>query len=228
MRIKNWQKHQHFKNRRPPWIKLHREILDQRDISLLSDCSFRVLIGLWLLASEDDEMQGNLPDIDEIVFRLRMEKSKVIKALSDLNCFLIQDDNFMISSRYQLDDPETETETEKEGETETQSSRTSALDDFDSFWQAYPKKTGKGAARKAWQKNKPNLHDVLAALAWQIDSEAWTKEHGQFIPNPATYLNQERWNDEPPKIAMTKLTKYGQRALAVGEAWLAKEVVNEH
>ncbi len=28
-RIKNWDKFQHFKNRRPPWIKLHREILDQ-------------------------------------------------------------------------------------------------------------------------------------------------------------------------------------------------------
>jgi len=111
---------------------------------------------------------------------------------------------------------------EREGERKGTYTRTSALDDgFESFWQAYPKKTGKGAARKAWEKARPDIQQVQAALSWQIESEAWTKEHGQFIPNPATYINQERWTDEPPKIAMTKLTKFGQRALAVGEAWLA-------
>ncbi len=67
-------------------------------------------------------------------------------------------------------------------------------DDFSRFWQSYPKKTGKGAALKAWNKLKPPLQQVLAALQWQKASKPWLEG---FIPLPTTYLNQERWNDEP-------------------------------
>jgi len=118
IRIKNWTKFQHFKNRRPPWIKLHREILDQRDINMISDCSFRVLVGLWLLASEDPEMNGTLPSMEDIQFRLRIDKSKLLKALKELGKFLDHDDITVISDRYHDGPPETETETETEGETE--------------------------------------------------------------------------------------------------------------
>jgi hypothetical protein len=114
MKIRNWNQFQHFKDRCPPWIKLHRNILDQRDINLISDRSFRVLVGLWLLASEDRRMEGNLPPVEDIAFRLRMDKSVTIKALQELRNFLDQHDINAISTRYQLDDPETETETETE------------------------------------------------------------------------------------------------------------------
>jgi uncharacterized protein YdaU (DUF1376 family) len=69
---------------------------------------------------------------------------------------------------------------------------------FTEFWQAYPNKTGKGAAEKSWQKQQPDLATVLAALAWQTKQDAWTKDQGNFIPHPATYLNQRRWEDEQP------------------------------
>ena len=65
------------------------------------------------------------------------------------------------------------------------------------FWTIYPKKVGKEAAYKAWKKLKPNTDAVLKALGWQVDSEQWLKDAGQFVPNPATYLNQGRWKDEP-------------------------------
>jgi hypothetical protein len=71
------------------------------------------------------------------------------------------------------------------------------LSDFDQFWFAYPKRIGKQAALKAWNKTRPNLQDVLKALAWQKESKQWFEKGGQFIPNPATYLNQHRWLDEP-------------------------------
>jgi hypothetical protein len=35
-RVKDWTKFQHFKDRRPPWIKLYRDILDNRDIAMIS------------------------------------------------------------------------------------------------------------------------------------------------------------------------------------------------
>jgi uncharacterized protein YdaU (DUF1376 family) len=73
-------------------------------------------------------------------------------------------------------------------------------DRFDAWWSAYPKKTGKGAALKAWTKIRPSDTTVAAmlnALEWQRNQPQWQKDGGAFIPNPATYLNQSRWEDEP-------------------------------
>jgi hypothetical protein len=70
--------------------------------------------------------------------------------------------------------------------------------EFAEFWDAYPRKTAKGAAEKAWAKMKPDLHEVLGALEWQVESDDWVKDGGKFIPHPATYLNGKRWQDEPP------------------------------
>lgn len=70
---------------------------------------------------------------------------------------------------------------------------------FDEFWKAYPKKVGKGAAKKAWNKIKPTkdtLEKILSAIESQKHSDQWLKDNGQFIPYPATWLNQERWEDE--------------------------------
>lgn len=71
---------------------------------------------------------------------------------------------------------------------------------FAEFWSAYPKKVGKGEAEKAWKKAKVNGHkaEVLAALDAQKSSQQWQRDGGQYIPNPATWLNQRRWEDELP------------------------------
>lgn len=77
------------------------------------------------------------------------------------------------------------------------------INDFERVWQAYPRKTGKGAARKRWAKLKPNavtIQKMLDALAWQRYQPQWLKEGGQFIPHLATWLNQERWDDEPMSV----------------------------
>lgn len=72
------------------------------------------------------------------------------------------------------------------------------LTDFDTFWEAYPKKTNKEQARKAWNKHKPDLDLILAALIWQKESDGWDKKEGQFIPYPSSYLNAHAWLDEQP------------------------------
>lgn len=79
------------------------------------------------------------------------------------------------------------------------------MSDFDQFYAAYPRKVAKGAARKAWERMarlEPDLLEkCLAALAWQRDCPQWTKDGGDFIPHPSTYLNQERYDDEDPSEA---------------------------
>jgi len=76
----------------------------------------------------------------------------------------------------------------------------SALDErFERFWKAYPKKTGKDAAMVSFKKRKPDdklLNEMVFALGQQKKSPEWLKDNGQFIPNPATWLNQGRWKDE--------------------------------
>lgn len=68
-------------------------------------------------------------------------------------------------------------------------------DGFAEFWSAYPKKVAKGDAEKAWKKHKPDLDRCLAALDIAKRSLDWTKDGGQFIPYPATWLNGKRWED---------------------------------
>ena len=72
--------------------------------------------------------------------------------------------------------------------------------EFDAFWSEYPRKAGKGAAEKAWKKISPDAETVrliLSALEAQKGCEQWQRENGQYIPYPATWLNQRRWEDEP-------------------------------
>jgi hypothetical protein len=71
---------------------------------------------------------------------------------------------------------------------------------FDTFWAAYPRQVGKDAARAAWRKRNPTselVTQILAALEWQRRSDQWIRDGGRFVPNPATWLNQGRWQDEP-------------------------------
>lgn len=73
------------------------------------------------------------------------------------------------------------------------------MDDFDTFWAAYPKKVAKADARKAWAQTKdirPELTNLLTAITANCKTESWMKSGGAFIPYPATWLRGERWEDE--------------------------------
>lgn len=75
---------------------------------------------------------------------------------------------------------------------------------FDRFWNAYPKKKGKEAARRAWKKLSPDmaLCRVMAeALDRQRQSRDWQREEGRYIPYPASWLNGRRWEDGPDGAA---------------------------
>ena len=109
--IKNWAKFQHFKDRKPPWVKLYRDLLDDKEWHKLDPKAAKTLVSLWLIASESD---GYLPDIETLSFRLRTGEQEIKEALLALSHWLIYDDICLISSRHRDDAPETETETETE------------------------------------------------------------------------------------------------------------------
>lgn len=68
---------------------------------------------------------------------------------------------------------------------------------FEDWWAIYPRKVGKGAARKAWKRLKCDLFaaEMIEKLQVQVDLQ-YAHTEKQFIPHPTTYLNQERWEDE--------------------------------
>jgi hypothetical protein len=74
-------------------------------------------------------------------------------------------------------------------------------EEFESFWQVYPNKSGKGKAFEEWQKARrngmPPLEEILKAIETQERTTQWLKDGGQFIPLPATWLHQRRWDDAP-------------------------------
>jgi hypothetical protein len=109
-------------------------------------------------------------------------------------------------------DTDTDTDTDSKADSDAEKRKKkpkpvqspAALDGFATFWQAYPKKQGKEPARKAWMRDKPDIQKVLSALEWQKLEDQWTKDEGQFIPLPATYLNAKRYEDESPSVSDTQ------------------------
>lgn len=68
---------------------------------------------------------------------------------------------------------------------------------FAAFWSAYPKKTKKPAAQKAFDKiDEALLPDILKAIEGFKKTEQWLSDEGKYIPHPATWLNDRRWEDE--------------------------------
>ena len=81
--VKNWKDFQHYKDRAPPWIKLHKGLLDNYEYQRLPLASRALAPMIWLLASESDD--GSVEyDCDKIAFRLRITKAEVIDAIKPL------------------------------------------------------------------------------------------------------------------------------------------------
>lgn len=70
---------------------------------------------------------------------------------------------------------------------------------FDVFWEHYPRHEGKTKARESFIKalrKGVKLDELVAAIEKHKQSAQWQKDGGQYIPHPATWLNQQRWEDE--------------------------------
>lgn len=83
---------------------------------------------------------------------------------------------------------------------------------FNRFWALYPKKVGKQAAWKTWSKLNPSgelTEKILRAVETQKGWRQWQEENGRFIPNPTTWLNQGRWDDEETGGSMNGNHKSG-------------------
>ena len=185
-RIKNWRKFQHYQHRNPPWVKLHRSLLNDPEWFALSGDASKMLACCWLLASEHD---GSLPPIKTLAFRLHMTEKRAAELISQLDHWLENDASAMLAERKQ-DAAYRVQSTEKKKE--------SCSNEFERFWESYPRKVGKKVAEKALAKalRETSIDTIIEAVARQ--APLWTEP--KFIPHPATWLNAGRWADEGPEL----------------------------
>lgn len=97
----------------------------------------------------------------------------------------------IICKQMQADVPVIQSNTKSNSISESNTNATA----FERFWAVYPKKVGKQAALSAFKKVKVPVDTLIAAVEAQKRSKQWTRDNGQYIPNPATWLNQGRWED---------------------------------
>lgn len=75
-------------------------------------------------------------------------------------------------------------------------------DDFNAFWNHYPRKTGKGAAKRAFWKaaSTTQIAEIIDGVR-RLETDPNLPEM-QFIPHASTWLNREGWLDEPYPVRL--------------------------
>ena len=152
--IRNWSRFQHYKARRPPWIKLHRSLLEDRQFAELSDYAAKLLIQLWLIGSESDD--GSITgDVEDIAFRVHRDVDEVLPALQELALrgFIqmgTDDASTVLADRQQVA-PESCSETERETEKkQTRRKRRVYPSEFDVVWNLH-RRGPKAKAHEEWR-----------------------------------------------------------------------------
>lgn len=204
---RNWDRFQHYKDRDPPWIKLHKNLLDDFDFHCLPDASRALAPCLWLLASESKDGVIDA-DYARLAFRLRRTPEEIEAALSPLigkGFFeVVQFDSTPLAERK----PDAMPETETEAETKTPSSASpprpkdppAETAGFLAFWSAWPKSDRKADRTKCfdvWRRDRLDAltGDIVQHVELMRVSRKW---RDGFEPAPLRYLRGKQWRDPVP------------------------------
>jgi len=191
MRVKNWDKYQHFKNKEDmKWFKLYgRDLLNDPDFMMLDDSLQATLIKIWCLASESN---GRLPQTSEIAFRLRKPISFIEKMLLELNTWLIEDKNY-IEPIHKLHSDYIGEEIRRDKIIKISSEVDNS---FKEFWDVFPsvRKIAKAKCEEKWYNRK--LYEIKDDIINHVQEMKKTKQWKEgYSPAPMTYINQSRWLD---------------------------------
>lgn len=207
--IPSWDEFQQYKDRRPPWIRFHRSLLDNRKFQSLPLSARAMLPMLWLLATENKDYMSGIVDLldEDICYRLRISQSELSKNIEILvsSCF-ITDVHNDTEFRENVPRAETETETETDG-------GALLLEKLWKIWMPYEMVKGnKKSALKSLIKvlaNRAPIESIISAAIEYCEQCHRTKTKTQHI---STWLNQggyemERENEEENDAAYLKAKK---------------------
>ena len=200
---------------------------DERTLVLLADCDRSEFRKAWPVVSEmfvkgKDELLRNdkLEEVRESALRLKQNRSKAgSKGGSKTQAKPKQESTSIPDQTIPLHSTPNQTKTEPPISPKGDGSG------FEEFWKSYPsgRKVGKKAALRSWKKLKPSeklCRKIVDSVRKQTASQHFEGSNGQsFIPNPSTWLNQGRWEDEISETAHEKL----QREIVEASARRAKQ-----
>lgn len=187
-RVRNLEKHQHYKERCPPWIKLHRSILQDYEFCELSDTSKIQLVLIFLLASQIDnkvpcnegwikkQIGVNSPVVLKPLF-----KGGFIELIHDASK---GDEGTLATCKHTTDvdaDSETETYTTTYKTTETYTEW------FEEDWISYPRKAGSKS------KSKTCYLKSVTSLEKRKQFQEKTKVYLSTVSDPKYYKQGETW-----------------------------------
>lgn len=233
--VKDFEKFQHYKDREPPWIKLHRSLLRNYEFIQLPETAQVHLIKIWLLASQ---IGNKIPyDTEFIAREISAKESDLIQ-----NLFQIFSAGFLVKLKKNGRKPLKQKEKpasgalatckqnampETEAETETKKTKQKAFG-FDEFWEACPKKVGKIAAEKAFAKAtlRASAADITSGM--KRHAAYWERNavERKWIKDPATWLNAGCWMDELDGDASTETENYYEAQLRLIKEREQKNVVH--
>jgi len=215
------------------------------DVNKLSD--FAALLFTWILPHIADDCRLTPKNAEEVLWTVVPARKKTIKqvqtALDEIisgglmgkdenGRFFIPDESFYKYQTYIAADKRRKTPQIAASPSPSPSLSLSPSikedsppngggDRFLIFWKIYPKKVGKGEAERVWKKihfENGLFEHVLTAVEAHKASAQWAEEGGRFIPHPATWLGQKRWDDvvSAAPAAEESLEEYMARMEAEG------------
>lgn len=194
---KNWATFQHYKDRSPAWIKLHRGLLDDFAYSRLPVASRALAPLLWLLASEYEA--GAIPStFEEIAFRLRMSEVELVEAINPLieSGFFFQDSTPLAPRKRRACLEKEEEREKKDNCTVARATRTKEKysSDFEvQFWRPYPRTAimSKKEAWREWMKLAPDQR-LTACKALEPYKRHLAKNPTLNAVHACRFLSQDR------------------------------------
>lgn len=223
LKVKNWSDHQHYKDRSPPWIKLQTNLFQDYEFSRLQDASKLLAICCWTLASRSKD--GSLPDDFEFIKAQGFLKNVEEKDLEALvkSGFLIRASDVLADCKQNAcpEERRDRGEGETEGETyrkenyakerkpeDTSTASPEVIMQFETFWQACPRKGDKARTRDEWIRacTRDSWQSILAGLERYNGYIQSGFEDVQYIKGSENWLKNDQWKNaylkknEQPKI----------------------------
>jgi len=211
------------------WFRFYDDALNDPKVQLLEPKLFKAWVNLLCLASQHDGLIPSMTDVSFALRTSETEAGRIIDGLISAGLIdqieeHLQPHNWRarqfksdgstervkrfrkrfrnVSSAVSETGPDTDTDTDTEvskKDTRARGALSCALA-FDDFWKAWPNKVGKPAALKAF-KSAINHGTDPGEIQRGITDYIRDKPPDRPWLNPATFLNQNRWEDEPAKVA---------------------------
>jgi hypothetical protein len=207
IRAKNWGEFQHYKDRDPSWIKLHKKLLDNYEFHSLPIASRALAPMLWLLVSESKEGEIEASE-QKLAFRLHLSVGELTDALMPLvqsGFFEMEQDAINPLAEAERNAiPEKEEQVEKQeqkeltsadadpSKPEPQPKKAPYPEEYENFWSEYPTDPlmSKKKAYEQWK--KLNQQDREAARAAIPGFKDYCKKNATYRPVHAERFISER------------------------------------